>query len=90
MGEKITLTTPVKDYEIITFSMSITLKQVVIVFKNELNHAHTLVINGQEAVDMMKAINVANFSQKSLQRTLLEKLVLSGSLTGTISGSPDP
>ena len=89
MAEKLTLTTPVVDHEIIGLQMSWTLQQVVIVWKNSLGHAHSLLIQGPPAVTMMRQINKADFTTKSLQRQLMEKLVTDGVLVGTISGTPE-
>ena len=38
---------------------------------------------------MMKALNTANLSNKSLHRRIMEKLISDGHLAGSISGIPD-
>ena len=38
---------------------------------------------------MMKSLNRADFTVKSLQRRIMERLLSGGHLQGTISGSPD-
>lgn len=41
------------------------------------------------AVTMMRALNKANLSVKSLHRRVMEKLLADGHLAGSISGQPD-
>ena len=38
---------------------------------------------------LMRALNKADLSVKSLQRRILERLALDGHLVGTVSGTPD-
>ncbi len=38
---------------------------------------------------MMKTLNTANLSNKSLHRRIMEKLISSGHLVGSISGTPN-
>lgn len=45
---------------------------------------------GQVAIDYIKFLNTANFSTKSMQRRILEKLSADGLLPGTVVGTPDP
>jgi len=45
---------------------------------------------GQTAVSMIKALNTANLSTKSLQKRILEQLEKDGKIgTGNVSGTPD-
>ena len=44
---------------------------------------------GDEATQMMSALNTANLSTNSLQRRILNKLVNDGLLVGTITGTPE-
>lgn len=44
---------------------------------------------GQTAIDYMKFINTANFSTKSLNKRILERLSTEGIIPGTVVGAPD-
>ena len=45
--------------------------------------------SGTDATTLMKALNKANLSTKSLHKRIMEKAVADGKLSGTISGTPD-
>ena len=45
--------------------------------------------DGAVALNMMRALNIADLSAKSLHRRILERLAADGKLAGTISGTPD-
>lgn len=45
---------------------------------------------GPEAVTMIKTLNTANLTTKSLHKRVLEKLSNDGKLPGTVTGTPDP
>ncbi len=45
---------------------------------------------GQVATDLIRALNTANLSTKSLQKRILERLSADGLLVGTVTGTPDP
>lgn len=46
---------------------------------------------GQEAIDMMKWMNTANFTVNSMQKRILQKLEQDGKIpSGDITGTPDP
>jgi len=87
--EKLTLTTAVSEFEITVVSMSWPLAQVIIVYKNELGHAHSLVITGAAATTMMNDINTGDHTVTSVHKMCLQKLNDDGILVGTISGTPD-
>ena len=55
------------------------------------NGARKEVVYGQNtgARDLMRSLNRANFTTKSLHRRLMEKLLADGHLVGSISGVPD-
>lgn len=55
---------------------------------NNAPYSHTYV--GQEAQDFIKFINTANFTTKSLNKRILEKLSNDGILPGTVTGAPEP
>jgi hypothetical protein len=44
---------------------------------------------GQEAIDLMKWMNTANFSVNSMHKRILQKLTNDGVLVGTVTGTPD-
>ena len=45
---------------------------------------------GQAALDMIKWLNTANFTTKSMHKRILEKLSNDGVLPGSVTGTPDP
>jgi hypothetical protein len=45
---------------------------------------------GKQATDMIKFLNTANCSTKSMHKRILEQLSKDGLLTGTVVGTPDP
>lgn len=45
---------------------------------------------GNEAMAMIRQLNTANLSVKSLQKRVLEKLSRDGIIPGTVTGTPDP
>ena len=45
---------------------------------------------GQTAKDMIKFLNTANLSVKSMHKRILERLSADGKLPGTVVGTPDP
>lgn len=45
---------------------------------------------GDQAVTMIKQLNTANLSTKSMHKRILEKLSTDGVLPGTVTGTPDP
>lgn len=44
---------------------------------------------GDEAIDLMKWLNTANFTTNSLHKRILQKLSNDGFLPGTVTGTPD-
>jgi hypothetical protein len=45
---------------------------------------------GTTAINMIKQLNTANLTIKSLHKRVLEKLSADGILPGTVTGEPDP
>lgn len=45
---------------------------------------------GPAAREIIKFLNTGNFTNKSMQKRLLEKLSRDGYLPGTVTGAPDP
>ena len=46
--------------------------------------------HGQEATNLIKFLNTANLTTKSMHKRILEKLSNDGKLPGTVQGAPDP
>jgi hypothetical protein len=44
---------------------------------------------GQTATDMIKFLNTANLTTKSMHKRILERLSADGLLVGTVTGTPD-
>ena len=65
-------------------------KTVVIVLRGSNGENKTVVYGENEgSVAMLKALNKANLSVKSLHRRVMERLLADGHLAGSISGAPD-
>jgi hypothetical protein len=62
---------------------------VHIVLRDNLNAPFTHTYEGQVATDMIKALNKANLTTKSMHKRILEKLSTDGVLPGTVTGAPD-
>jgi len=45
--------------------------------------------HGNEATDLMKWMNTANFSTTSMHKRILQKLSSDGVIYGTVTGTPD-
>ena len=54
------------------------------------NVRSTFTYSGDDAMDYIKWMNTANFTTKSMQKRILEKLSSDGHLPGTVQGTPDP
>lgn len=95
MAEKIDLTTPYKPdpREATDFTVAMLVLdrfgQGVHITLRKNGVSAEFSYNGDEAMDIMRALNKANLSIKSLDRRILEKLIADGKIVGTISGSPD-
>jgi hypothetical protein len=61
-----------------------------ITLKDNLEVRSTYSYKGDEAISLMKFLNTANLSVKSLHKRILEKLSTDGFLPGTVTGTPDP
>jgi len=51
-----------------------------------LNHAYF----GNVATNMIKTLNTANLTTKSMHKRILEKLANDGIIPGTVTGAPEP
>ena len=95
-AERVNLTTPdqatpgTTTYRIAQISFDWEQTRVAVVLVGT-NGERKEVVYGQNtgARGMMRALNKADFSTKSLHRQLMEKLLADGHLAGTISGAPD-
>ncbi len=64
--------------------------RIVIVLVGDNNEKKEIVFGDVDnARAMMRALNKADLSTKSLQRRIMERLIADGHLAGTISGTPD-
>jgi hypothetical protein len=45
---------------------------------------------GTQAVNLIKTLNTANLTTKSMHKRILEKLANDGVIPGTVTGTPDP
>ena len=52
--------------------------------------AERLGVTAASATAMIKQLNTANLTTKSMQKRILEKLSADGFLPGTVQGTPDP
>jgi len=58
--------------------------------KNEHDEPSSYQYAGKKATDMIKFLNTANCSTKSMHKRVLEQLSKDGLLPGTVQGAPDP
>jgi hypothetical protein len=62
---------------------------VMINLRDNNNIPHSHAYTGQEAADFIKFVNTGNFTTKSLNKRILEKLSTDGVLPGTVTGAPE-
>lgn len=94
MAEIITLTTPLagavtNDYRLVSLSLDIQAQSVQMVARSNLGAYVTRLVLDVEAVNLLKLLNTANLSVKSLQRRALEYMASKGDFIGTVNGTPD-
>lgn len=91
-GERINLTVPdqarpgTSTYTLKELNFDWVQEQVVVVLRGTNGVEKTIVYREAEA--MIRQLNKANLTVKSLQRRVMEKLIADGHLIGTISGVP--
>lgn len=106
MAEDFTLTTPITDpakvtnkYRIVILNLHMEAPQIQpgvastvhIQLRDNVGNPLIHEYTGDQATDYIKWINTANFSTKSMQKRILEKLTAEGVLPpGTVTGTPDP
>ena len=62
---------------------------VTIQVKDNLGQGRSFQYFGDQAQNLIKFINTGNFTVKSLQKRILEKLALDGGVPGAVTGTPD-
>jgi hypothetical protein len=95
--EELVLTDPVvtqkttAKYHVISFTMDmVTFNGFVgIILRDNNNEQLNFSYKGVEATTMIKQLNTANLSTKSMHKRILEKLSNDGLLPGTVTGVPD-
>lgn len=97
MPEELVLTDPIVEPEKVTSNYTIgamTLsgdeKTVAITLRDNFHQPFYVNYYGAEAIEMIKFLNTANFTTKSMHKRLLEKIAADGVLPGTVQGTPDP
>lgn len=105
MAEELVLTTPEVEpaksttkYQVVMSIFDWEGQHVQFVVKGENNRIHAQYggpmatqAEKDEATKFMRTMNTANFTTKSMQKRILEKLVADGKIPpGTVQGSPDP
>lgn len=78
-------------YHVISFMMDIVALDglVQIVLRDNNNELSNYSYQGAEATTMIKQLNTANLTTKSMHKRILEKLSNDGLLPGTVTGVPD-
>jgi hypothetical protein len=96
MAEKITLTVPlvthyaVSDYEVTGVFVGRNPFKLTIYYRDSLGNEFSDETVGDAAEPLVKALNKANLSIKSLERRALEKLQADGRISaGSVTGSPE-
>ena len=98
MAEKITLATPevipqvtTTDYQITAIHLHVRpVARIVVNFQGTNNEARQWIVDDPaRALMLIKALNTANLSLKSLERRIFEQAITDGIFTGTITGTPD-
>jgi hypothetical protein len=63
---------------------------IVINLRDNNNVQSNYQYTGAPAITMIKSLNTANLTTKSMHKRILEKLSADGLLPGTVTGTPDP
>jgi hypothetical protein len=94
--EAVTLTTPeitpqitTTDYRVIGLLLEWERASIVMHLRGTNGERKECRYDGAEATTLMRALNVANLSIKSLHRRILERLIADGKIAGSVSGVPD-
>lgn len=62
---------------------------ISIILKNNNNERSNYSYTGDSAIAMIKQLNTANLTTKSMHKRILERLSSDGLLPGTVTGVPD-
>lgn len=92
MAEKLILTTPISitGLEVMELNLSKRHKFIHVIVVDDAGNETECVYDGATAVNLIKALNKANLTIKSLERRILEQLVADGKLvSGAVNGTPD-
>jgi hypothetical protein len=96
MAEQISLTTPeIKPqiattfYRVVVLRFDWRISEIGITLEGEHAELRSFGYEGDEAKQLMTALNKANLSTKSLHRRVIERLIADGKLVGTPTGTPD-
>ena len=94
MSEQLDLTTPITTPSITYYNIKCLVldwgnKAIVISLKGTNGENKQFSYDGDIAVTLMKALNKADLSVKSLHRRVLERLIADSFLPGLVSGSPE-
>lgn len=103
--EELILTSPVTDpaktttkYRVISVTLdleappqlpNLEIGAVIIFLRSNLNEPLWHSYHGNIAVTMIKQLNTANLSTKSLHKRVLERLSTDGIISGIVNGAPD-
>ena len=95
MAETIVLTTPEvvqmtnTEYRLSRITFDRDASTILVLFRGANGEQKEWRIEGDVALQRMKALMTADLSTKSLQRRIMEAAVQSGFLTGTVTGTPE-
>lgn len=97
MAESLTLTSPtvinkqITGYRISKIELDWDAERILIRFTahEDPNDTRQLLIEGSEALTMMRALNTADLRTNSLQRRIFNQAIIRGVFAGAITGTPD-
>lgn len=90
MAEQVTLATsaPAPYYRVSRLDLDWDGRLILVHLRGAFQETRTFSYSGTEAETLLRALNTANLSTKSLHRRILEKLTADGLLSGTVEGTP--
>lgn len=94
MAETLTVITPpvsavANDYRVMCVTLDWERAEIAIVLKDATGQRIGHHYRGAVAVALMRGLNKADLSVKSLHRRILERLIADGVVSGTVGGVPD-
>lgn len=92
--EKLQLTAPIappsiSDWAITSMRMDWETANITVELKGTNGERQAFSYDGATALNLIRALNTANLSTKSLQRRIFERLISDNLLVGTVAGIPD-